>query len=85
MRIDRIPAPPLLLAVAVLAGCGHLQTVELHAGLSADGSQVVIDETHHDSAGVRAGDRIEWACRCPEGAEFAVENPHYGALDPVAD
>ena len=72
------------LAIAVLASCGHLQTVELHAGLSADGRQVVIDETHHDSAGVRAGDRIEWVCRCPEGAEFTVENLHYaGALDPV--
>lgn len=79
-----------LSALVMLAGCAKVKKIEVRASVVKDGGGnpigVKIDKTHHDTAVVTRGQRIEWACDCEEGIEFTLDNLRLaGDLDDIVE
>lgn len=88
-RIGKLTAALLVLALAACTSGGKhpmeptTHTLMVHADLE-DGV-LTIHREPHDEPKLMPGDRLEWSCKCPTGAELTVRDIHHLAILDLLD
>lgn len=85
MQRPRILSLALLAALAA-SGCAKsiTHTLTVKAKLN-EADWLTIDQSVHDEATLKHGDRLRWTCDCPEGATFEVRNIRHLAIGPLSE